>query len=427
MVKAGSAIGFENKRLRAAMFMTSFNMKNLRRKVQHLALAMVLLALPGKGQTIRSMVEAVSDSALFTTIAALQGFGTRSYLATNAPQVSKWVRTQFVAAGFSNVVLDPFTIGSAVQSNVVATLPGARYPDQEIIVGGHIDSRSSTNSAPGADDDASGTAAVLEIARVLASSGYHPSATIRFIGFAAEEAGLVGSSHYAKEARSDERNIVFMLNFDMIGYTSNANPERRFYIVNYPPDTETSGLVASAATQYTTLKPVVTTSYQANVDSYSFAIQEYPAVTCIEYIFNPYYHSPNDLVSALDSAYVRDITRTGLASILLFDGMVASSAPLASEVPSTAMLEQNYPNPFNPVTRIKYTVGGNRGEGLGVREISLIVYDVLGRTVATLVNEQKLPGRYEVSFDGSTLSSGTYFYRLTAGSFVEVRKMILVK
>jgi hypothetical protein len=404
-----------------------FNMTNLGRKVQHGVLALLFLALPAKAQTIQSMLEAVSDSALFTTIAGLQGFGTRSYLSANAPQVSKWVRAQFVAAGLSDVVLDPFVTGSTVQSNVVATLPGTRYPDKEIIVGGHIDSHSSTNSAPGADDDASGTAALLEIARVLASSGYHPAATIRFIGFAAEEAGLVGSSHYARDARAEARDIALMLNFDMIGYTSSGNPDRKFYVVHYPPDTATAHLVASAATSFTSLTPVMTTSYQTSVDSYSFAIQKYPSVTCIEYIFNPYYHSQNDLVSVLDSSYVSDITRTGLAAILLFDGMVAASVPSAAQVPLATKLEQNYPNPFNPSTVIKYTVGGTRDSGLGVSDISLVVYDVLGRSVATLVNERKLPGTYEVTFDGSALSSGVYFCRLAAGSYAEVRKMALVK
>jgi hypothetical protein len=102
-------------------------------------------------------------------------------------------------------------------------------------------------------------------------------------------------------------------------------------------------------------------------------------------------------------------------------------------------LAQNYPNPFNPSTRIKYTVGGVRDQGpgageagagvsgLGTSKTSLIVYDLLGRQVAVLVNERKSPGSYEVSFDGRGLSSGVYFYRLTAGPYVASRKMLLVR
>ena len=83
-------------------------------------------------------------------------------------------------------------------------------------------------------------------------------------------------------------------------------------------------------------------------------------------------------------------------------------------------LQGNYPNPFNPLTIIKYTIAG-------ASETMIVVYDVLGRQVATLVNEIKTPGSYEVSFDGSRLASGMYISRMTAGSFVASRKMLLVK
>lgn len=97
------------------------------------------------------------------------------------------------------------------------------------------------------------------------------------------------------------------------------------------------------------------------------------------------------------------------------------------ELPTEFALGQNYPNPFNPSTIIHYTVGGNRGVGIGDRDVWLVVYDVLGREVATLVNEHKAPGSYQVSFDGSGLASGVYFYRLRAGGFRAVRKLVLAR
>jgi hypothetical protein len=106
-------------------------------------------------------------------------------------------------------------------------------------------------------------------------------------------------------------------------------------------------------------------------------------------------------------------------------------AVVASVQPETAVrefaLNQNYPNPFNPSTRIKYTVGGTGISGLGTSKTSLIVYDMLGREVAVLVNEQKAPGSYQVQFDGSGLASGVYIYRLTAGSFTDTKRMVLMK
>jgi hypothetical protein len=107
--------------------------------------------------------------------------------------------------------------------------------------------------------------------------------------------------------------------------------------------------------------------------------------------------------------------------------MVTGFETISTEVPTQCVLEQNYPNPFNPLTLIKYTIGGPRGWGLGTRDVSLIAYDVLGREVAVLVNERKAPGNYEVRFDASGLSSGVYFYALTAGVFSQTRKMLVVK
>jgi hypothetical protein len=91
-----------------------------------------------------------------------------------------------------------------------------------------------------------------------------------------------------------------------------------------------------------------------------------------------------------------------------------------SAVPKQYSLAQNYPNPFNPTTRIEYTLA-NSGH------VALRVFDLLGREVATIVDENKQAGSYEVSFDASGLPSGVYMYQLRTGSFTEGRKMLLVK
>ncbi|MDZ7623864.1 MAG: T9SS type A sorting domain-containing protein [Ignavibacteriaceae bacterium] len=89
-------------------------------------------------------------------------------------------------------------------------------------------------------------------------------------------------------------------------------------------------------------------------------------------------------------------------------------------VVSDISLEQNYPNPFNPSTSIKFTVPTSEF-------VSLKVYDVLGNEVATLVNEQKAPGTYEVRFNAGNLASGVYVYKIQAGNFTQTRKLMLMK
>jgi len=91
-------------------------------------------------------------------------------------------------------------------------------------------------------------------------------------------------------------------------------------------------------------------------------------------------------------------------------------------------LEQNYPNPFNPSTKIKYTIPNvETHRDASLQMVTLKVFDVLGNEVATLVNEEKPSGVYQVSFNAADLSSGIYFYKLQAGYFIETKKMILMK
>jgi hypothetical protein len=103
--------------------------------------------------------------------------------------------------------------------------------------------------------------------------------------------------------------------------------------------------------------------------------------------------------------------------------LVSTGVPNAGASDGSARefsLSQNYPNPFNPTTTIQFT--------LVDRQSTIVrVYDILGREVATLVNEMKFPGSYTIRFDGSKLASGTYFYRLQAGSYTQTRKLLLLR
>ena len=110
-----------------------------------------------------------------------------------------------------------------------------------------------------------------------------------------------------------------------------------------------------------------------------------------------------------------------------FDDNLVSVEDEVANIPTEFILYQNYPNPFNPITTIKYSIPNvisTEGRNLNV---TLKVYDVLGNEVATLVNEFRNAGSYEVNFNASSLSSGIYFYQLQVGSFIQSKKMILIK
>jgi len=112
-------------------------------------------------------------------------------------------------------------------------------------------------------------------------------------------------------------------------------------------------------------------------------------------------------------------------------GVLTSFTNQSTEIPDKYFLSQNYPNPFNPGTIISYSIPVNvkseRSTSQGGSKVKLIVYDILGNEVVTLVNERKNAGSYNVKFDGSNLSSGIYIYKLSTENFSETKRMMLIK
>ncbi len=130
-----------------------------------------------------------------------------------------------------------------------------------------------------------------------------------------------------------------------------------------------------------------------------------------------------DLHSILSLTYT-DYISTGNNGIILRTtdggGPPAGITPLSNEIPSHFLLKQNYPNPFNPATNIDFNIPAES-------DVSLMIYDLTGRLVRILVNEKLSPGMYRVNFGAAELASGIYLYKLTAGGFTDMKKMILVK
>ncbi len=111
----------------------------------------------------------------------------------------------------------------------------------------------------------------------------------------------------------------------------------------------------------------------------------------------------------------------GLTDAVISESILTSNETIdESEIPNQFELHQNYPNPFNPTTVISYQLSKNS-------EVKLEVFDITGRRVANLVNERKTAGSYDTIFNANGLSSGVYFYKLKAGNFEKIKKMVLVK
>ncbi|MFD2787091.1 M20/M25/M40 family metallo-hydrolase [Hymenobacter rubripertinctus] len=197
---------------------------------------------------ILRMVQQVSEKNLRDDIYKLVSYGTRHTLSDTKSKkrgigaARNWVEDEFrkyskASGGRLKVEQDTFTVKpdgrrisqSVVMANVMATLPGTDPTDKRIfIVSGHIDSRVSdvmnaTADAPGANDDGSGTVAVMELARVMSQQQF--PATIIFVVVQGEEQGLYGSTHLAKRAKQEGWNLVAMLNNDIMGNSTGHDPE----------------------------------------------------------------------------------------------------------------------------------------------------------------------------------------------------------
>jgi len=135
--------------------------------------------------------------------------------------------------------------------------------------------------------------------------------------------------------------------------------------------------------------------------------------------------TPNDLYNVFftDAYNGTAVGEDGTIINTSFPGVTSIESEIENKIdqlPSDYLLSQNYPNPFNPTTSLQYTIGS-------LQFVTLKVYDVLGREVAMLVNEEKQAGEYEVEFNAANLPSGIYFYQLKAGQYSETKKMVLLK
>jgi hypothetical protein len=287
--------------------------------------------------TISNIITNISIDSITSYIQHLQNFDSRLMLLPNRFEVSDWLKDKFISMGFNDVEFDTFYAHTTIsnfgldfdtvttQRNVIATLPGSVYPEQVYIFCGHYDSFNQTDNpmiyAPGADDNASGTATVLEIARAMMISNYQPESTIKFIAFAAEELmffGDGGSEHYALEAYNTGMDIRMVNNHDMISYTSQPLEESYVNIGFNPGSQDLSEIGVSCIDRYTSI----------NVNSYGYAGADlgpfdnlgYKGVYFEESEFSPFYHSGNDVIGNYNMEFCTEVIKASCATLI--SGMI---------------------------------------------------------------------------------------------------------
>jgi hypothetical protein len=294
---------------------------------------------------IQRLLDAISADSLRSYVASLAGFETRHSMSDTVSAVKGigaarrwlWRKLQSIeqaSGGRLQVYYDDFTAmicgATTMQRNVVARLPGTATPERQILVSGHYDSRTvggcdGNGFSPGANDDASGTAGVLELARVL--SRHQFKATILFVAFSGEEQGLFGSRHYAAAAKQRGDNIIAMATNDIIGNVRGGSgiidsTSVRCFSDNSmsSPHLQLARYIKLQAEPYVagfTVRVVLARDRQGRgSDHFSFYEQGYPAVRLIEPEDNlDRQHNPNDLIQFMSFSYHRKVVRVNAAFI----------------------------------------------------------------------------------------------------------------
>ena len=260
---------------------------------------------------VETIVAPIINAGLASSVQVLQNFQTRYASTAGCESAGDALYSAFAALDLDDVHFESFTFsGGNVSRNIVAEKTGRTEPSDVYIVCAHYDSTSPSRQtlAPGADDNASGTAAVLEAARALAP--YDFDFTVRFIAFSAEEWGLYGSRAYAAAARAAGARILGVINLDMIAY-ADAVPEDLSLIVNAGSSWLADRFLA-AGTNYGPVTGAKTVDPSIIYSDHSpFWDNGYPALLAIEDypLHNPYYHQTSDTLDKLNLDFFAASTR----------------------------------------------------------------------------------------------------------------------
>ena len=271
----------------------------------------------------------ISADSLKGFVTWLQGFGTRFALSDGHRMVAVKIRNRFISMGYTDTKIDSFWINKTYrninyqnwQYNVTATLEGSLGSDSLSVMGGHYDNILSTGDpftiVPGANDNASGVAAALEVARVMKKNGFIPKYTIKFIAFGSEELGLYGSKAYSSDARATLQRIRFMLNNDMIAYEPDNNSANwAVNIIDYSNSHYLRTEAERLCSKYTLLKYFNDNTSSNASDSYPFFTNGYKALFFFSKKMDPNYHSLNDLASNCNFDYCMEVVKISCAMLV---------------------------------------------------------------------------------------------------------------
>ncbi|MBQ8222537.1 MAG: M20/M25/M40 family metallo-hydrolase [Bacteroidales bacterium] len=356
---------------------------------------------------IKGLMEQVSIDNLTASVEYLQSYESRYYNSDYAYEAANWIQEQFDNTSILETEQFPFTYqGNQCAPNIIATQWGTKYPDEFIVCGSHLDSYSYSGVCPGADDNATGVATVIETARILSQHNFERS--IIFCAFGAEEIGLIGSDAYAEYCADMGMNIVAYFNNDMNGY---LNPGDDIHIdLIYPNAVETLGnYYMNVANVYFPEMQVRHVNFTAgDSDHTSFNQNGFMGIFPFEDYenYSPYIHGANDLIGPSVNSFEMSqrFTQMNLACIATLAGLDTES--VSENMINTVEL---FPNPAN--NQLTLT---NIYEGIS--EVQII------NSVGQIVKEFSFEST--TTIDISDLNSGVYVVKVLGDNNV-TKKLVV--
>ena len=300
--------------------------------------------------SVAMVMGSVDGNRIMDTIADLEAFGTRAFYLNQSNESATYIFQRFSQLGLE-VEYQDFMAGSHSSRNVVATHKGSLDSSKQFLIGAHYDSENSMAStlllaqnlpAPGADDDASGVAAAIELATVL--QGLRLNYTMKYVAFGAEEigydqsGGLKGSRHFVAEERARNSSYEGSAILDMIGYRGDAD-NHATVVINENNSLANAMLMATTAHALNVTVGVVIDSSIAYSDHYPFWIAGYPSMLICEavsdkglpYEFNPNYHTQDDTIDQLSMEQMTEVSKALLGSILALNGFASDDTGTSTE------------------------------------------------------------------------------------------------
>jgi Zn-dependent M28 family amino/carboxypeptidase len=267
----------------------------------------------------------ISPKEIAARLRELTTFSTRHTLSSQHVKAAKWLHSQFQSLGYDDVQFHSYELRGLTRCNVVCMKPGQAKLDPLIIVCAHFDSRSkdlenAESPAPGADDNASGIAALLELARVL--KNVRTQASVQFVAFSGEEQGLAGSSAYARHLKEKGQAIDLVLNMDMIGHPidrAGLSIVVEYDVGNRRPEND----APSRAAAVQMLRAARRTELRAKlgpIDASDYMPFESEGVVCIG-VFDgadhePFYHTAHDCLEQVDVDYCAEVVKLVLMTVI---------------------------------------------------------------------------------------------------------------